>query len=61
MQQKRLALTLLAGILGLASAADSDVHSLTKDTFDDFVKTNDLVLAECKFPFPSISAHLLRA
>jgi protein disulfide-isomerase A1 len=35
--------------LGLAAvAAASDVASLTKDTFPDFVKDNDLVLAECK-------------
>ena len=38
------------GLLGLAAlAAASDVHDLTKDTFPDFVKTHDLVLAECTF------------
>lgn len=37
------------GLLGLAAvAAASDVHELGKDTFNDFVKENDLVLAECK-------------
>ena len=36
------------GLLGLAAlAAASDVHDLTKDTFDPFVKEHDLVLAEC--------------
>jgi protein disulfide-isomerase A1 len=35
--------------LGLAAVVSaSDVSSLTKDTFSDFVKENDLVLAECK-------------
>lgn len=35
-------------LLGLAAlAAASDVHDLTKDSFPDFVKDNDLVLAEC--------------
>lgn len=36
-------------LLGLAAAlaAASDVHDLTKDTFPDFVKEHDLVLAEC--------------
>jgi protein disulfide-isomerase A1 len=38
------------GLLGLAAlAAASDVHDLTKDTFEDFVKENDLVLAECEY------------
>ena len=37
----------LAALAALATA--SDVHDLTKDTFDSFVKENDLVLAECKF------------
>jgi protein disulfide-isomerase A1 len=36
----------LAALAALATA--SDVHDLTKDTFDSFVKENDLVLAECK-------------
>ena len=36
----------LAALAALATA--SDVHELTKDTFDSFVKENDLVLAECK-------------
>ena len=36
------------GLLALAAlAAASDVHELTKDTFEPFVKDNDLVLAEC--------------
>lgn len=48
MQQKRLALSLLAAMAGVATA-ESDVAQLTKDTFNDFVKENDLVLAECKF------------
>jgi hypothetical protein len=49
MQQKRLALGLLAALAGLVSAdGDSDVAQLTKDTFGDFVKDNDLVLAECE-------------
>ena len=36
----------LAALAALATA--SDVHDLTKVTFDSFVKENDLVLAECK-------------
>jgi protein disulfide-isomerase A1 len=40
------------GIAALAAlAAASDVHDLTKDTFDGFVKENDLVLAECTLPY----------
>ena len=34
-----------------AVAADSDVESLKKDTFTDFVKTHDLVLAEFFAPW----------
>lgn len=47
---RRIALGLLAAT-AVASAADaaSDVTQLNKETFEDFVKTNDLVLAECKF------------
>jgi protein disulfide-isomerase A1 len=42
--------TVALGLLGAAVASASDVASLTKDTFPDFVKANDLVLAECKSP-----------
>lgn len=38
---------LTLGLLALASA--SDVHELKKDTFKDFVKDHDLILAECEF------------
>ena len=38
----------LAGLAALATA--SDVHDLTKDTFEPFVKEHGLVLAECTFP-----------
>jgi hypothetical protein len=37
------------GLLAAAAVATaSDVVQLKKDTFDDFIKANDLVLAECK-------------
>ena len=37
------------GLLAAAAVATaSDVIQLKTDTFDDFVKSNDLVLAECK-------------
>lgn len=39
----------LAGLAALATA--SDVHELTKDTFEPFVKEHGLVLAECTSPF----------
>jgi len=43
--------TVAFGLLGAAALASaSDVEVLTKDTFKDFVKENDLVLAECKIP-----------
>lgn len=47
-----LALGLL-GAAAVASAADaeSDVHSLKKDNFDDFIKEHDLVLAEFFAPW----------
>ena len=42
--------TLALGLLGAAVASASDVEDLKADTFKDFVKANDLVLAECKPP-----------
>jgi hypothetical protein len=42
--------TLAVGLVSAAVASASDVSSLTKDTFPDFIKDNDLVLAECKLP-----------
>lgn len=36
-----------------APAADSKVEVLTKETFDDFVNSNDLVLAECTYHEPA--------
>lgn len=35
-----------------AVAAASDVKQLNKDTFKSFMEENDLVLAECKLPWP---------
>lgn len=36
------------GLLAAAAVASaSDVTQLKKDTFDEFVKENDIVLAEC--------------
>jgi protein disulfide-isomerase A1 len=56
MLHQRLAFAVLAALAGFASAeGESDVHQLTQDTFGDFVKANDLVLAECKSPcFPEL-------
>ncbi len=45
---KNLALGLLAAA---AVASASDVMQLKKDTFDDFVKGNDIVLAEFFAPW----------
>ena len=41
----------LAFLLATASrvAAEGDVIALTKDNFSDYIRENDLVLAECKF------------
>lgn len=52
--------TLALGLLGAAVASASDVESLTKDSFPDFVKDNDLVLAECKFRTQLAPPYLLR-
>lgn len=46
---RRIALGLLAAAaVAYAADASSDVTQLSKKTFEDFVKSNDLVLAECK-------------
>lgn len=63
MQHKRLAAGLLAAFAAFVKAdGDSDVTQLTQATFDDFVKTNGLVLAECKMPnsrSPPLAIHSL--
>ncbi|XWW93125.1 hypothetical protein V2A60_001054 [Cordyceps javanica] len=52
MQHKRICLGLFAAFAGFVTAADdSDVTQLTGKTFDDFVKANDLVLAEFFAPW----------
>lgn len=43
---QKLALGLLAAA---AVASASDVEVLKTDTFDDYIKANDIVLAECEF------------
>ena len=46
---------LALGLVSAAVASASDVASLTKESFPEFVKDNDLVLAECVFKtIPSI-------
>ena len=60
---RRIALGLLAAA-AVAHAADpaSDVTQLNKDTFKDFVKENDLVLAECRStPRTYVSFVLVRS
>ena len=56
MHQKRVAAGIIAAFAAVATA-ESDVASLTKDTFKDFVKANDLVLAECMSPCPLAHAR----
>jgi protein disulfide-isomerase A1 len=52
MHSKGLAFGLMAALAGLVSADDaSDVTQLTGETFAEFVKTNDLVLAEFFAPW----------
>ncbi len=51
---KSLALGAAITFAGIASA--SDVSQLTGDTFPEFIKENDLVLAECKLS--SASGHV---
>jgi len=42
------------GLLAAAAVATaSDVSQLKTDNFDEFVKTNDIVLAECEFYPPA--------
>lgn len=54
MHHKRLACALMGAMAGVA-IAESDVTQLTGETFNDFIKGNDLVLAECKsFIYPSL-------
>lgn len=56
MKNFRNAVLGLVGAAALASA--SDVEELTKDTFNDFVGANDLVLAECSsHPKASLPNH----
>ena len=43
--------TFLALLTAAALAYASDVHDLKKDTFNDFIKANDLVLAEFFAPW----------
>lgn len=57
MQQKRLTAALVAALAAVVSA-ESDVKSLTKDTFNDFINSNDLVLAECMSPLSSVFCTL---
>ncbi|KAL4729850.1 protein disulfide-isomerase precursor [Fusarium chlamydosporum] len=51
MHHKKIACSFMAALAAYASAADSDVTQLTKDTFDEFVKSNGLVLAEFFAPW----------
>lgn len=38
------------GAMAAVATAESDVTQLTGETFNDFIKANDLVLAECMSP-----------
>ncbi|KAF5602323.1 disulfide-isomerase precursor [Fusarium subglutinans] len=51
MHHKKIACSFMTALAAYASAADSDVHQLTKDTFEEFVKSNNLVLAEFFAPW----------
>ncbi len=52
--------TLALGLVTAAVASASDVVSLTKDSFPDFIKENDLVLAECKCLLALASSRLVQ-
>lgn len=41
--------SLICAALFAAFVGASDVHDLKADTFKDFIKDHDLVLAECKY------------
>ena len=43
--------TALFGLALAVVATASDVTDLKKDTFNEFIESNDLVLAECKLHF----------
>jgi hypothetical protein len=58
MHHKRLACALMGAMAAVVSA-ESDVTQLTGETFNDFIKGNDLVLAECKSLFARLFALLL--
>ncbi|KAM0329818.1 hypothetical protein ACHAQA_003982 [Verticillium albo-atrum] len=51
MHCKRIAFGLLAAAAAVSAADESDVTQLQKDTFEEFVKGNDLVLAEFFAPW----------
>ncbi len=52
MRHTKVTLGLLAAAASLVAAADaSDVTQLKTDTFDEFVKSNDIVLAEFFAPW----------
>jgi hypothetical protein len=53
---KKVALSVLAAA---AAVSASDVTQLKGETFDDFIATNDLVLAECKFPSSEVASIIL--
>lgn len=48
MHCKRVAFGLLAAATAAFAADDSDVVQLQKDNFAEFIKGNELVLAECE-------------
>lgn len=51
---RKVAFSLLAAA---AAVSASDVTQLKTDTFDEFIASNDLVLAECKSTLPLIPSQ----
>ena len=51
MHCKNVLIALVAGAVGALAGSSSDVHQLTKDTFDEFVKSNEIVLNEFYAPW----------